>query len=415
MSIDLSTYVPRGDKKNSDFFNDYLPMIYARRSSSGIADLVGKMRAIALQVAPGDVLNTLIELYVMTPYRFGAAYVGQTHRYYVLHSQPEYPALLVMAPLKPGFDEFITRINAMYPLAQRSPQTRYVGEIYASFDLAETARTLEGQTIRFEYAGDTENPFYTSPGFLFSKPSDFTCNRIGYSDLNFNDPDSLGLGDPLPLTQDEETALAQAAAFGAHENTAGLMLGVDHMATRILAGEREDAILEFLTMVPYYFWGAYNISEMNSSTNVNRNPNVADDKMSPAKVFTANNTPSFVNSFKNLPMPTEDFVRNFGRRMHHLAVEILDGDHSGGEKNVDFVVDALQKKGIPFLAHVVGECKDSPNLKQIFSKHSQNTLLITEYIERCHHYDGFFTKDNVASLTAAAGQDEQYQHGHVFD
>ena len=34
------------------------------------------------------------------------------------------------------------------------------------------------------------------------------------------------------------------------------------MATRILAGEREDALLEYLTVAPYYFWGAYNIHEM---------------------------------------------------------------------------------------------------------------------------------------------------------
>ncbi|MEO1225104.1 MAG: hypothetical protein AAFX92_12825, partial [Pseudomonadota bacterium] len=100
---------------------------------------------------------------------------------------------------------------------------------------------------------------------------------------------------------------------------------------------------------------------------------------------------------------------------HHMAVEIQDGDHRAGEKNVDFVVGALKEKGIPFLAHIVGECKDDPNLKQIFSKHSAFTLLITEYIERCHHYDGFFTKDNVAALTAAAGQDEQFHHGQVFD
>ena len=49
-----------------------------------------------------------------------------------------------------------------------------------------------------------------------------------------------------------------------------LVLGIDHMATRILSGDREDALLEYMTMVPYYFWGAYNIMEMNSSTNVTR-------------------------------------------------------------------------------------------------------------------------------------------------
>ena len=209
--------------------------------------------------------------------------------------------------------------------------------------------------------------------------------------------------------------LEAAEAKAAEKGVDSLILGVDHMATRILAGEREDAILEFLTMSNYYFWGAYNIADQNSSTNVNRNPYVDDDKKSPAKVFTANNTPSFVNSFENLPMPTEDFVRNFGKRMHHVAYEVVDGDHASGEKNVDFVVDTLKDDGVAFLAHVVGECKDEPNLKQIFSKHSAYSILITEYVERCFGYEGFFTKSNVAELTKAAGEDERYHHGNVFD
>ena len=132
-------------------------------------------------------------------------------------------------------------------------------------------------------------------------------------------------------------------------------------------------------------------------------------------MFTANNTPSFVNSFENLPMPTEDFVRNFGRRMHHVAYEVQDGDHASGEKNIDYTVNRLKQYAIPFLAHVVGECTDSPNLKQIFSKHSEYSILITEYVERCYGFDGFFTKDNVAALTQAAGADERYHHGNIFD
>jgi hypothetical protein len=82
------------------------------------------------------------------------------------------------------------------------------------------------------------------------------------------------------------------------------------MATRILAGEREDALLEFLTMSNYYFWGTYNIGDM---------------------------------------------------------------------------------------------------------RHSEYSILITEYIERCNGFEGFFTKSNVAALTEAAGLDERYEHGHVFD
>jgi hypothetical protein len=63
----------------------------------------------------------------------------------------------------------------------------------------------------------------------------------------------------------------------------------------------------------------------------------------------------------------------------------------------------------------VGECTDEPNLKQIFSKSSPHTLLITEYVQRCLGYEGFFTRDNVAALTEAAGHEERYAHGQVFD
>jgi hypothetical protein len=113
-------------------------------------------------------------------------------------------------------------------------------------------------------------------------------------------------------------------------------------------------------------------------------------------------------------MPTEDFVRNFGRRMHHIAYEVVDGD-SNGEKNVDVVVHTLRELGIPFLADMVGECGDEPNLRQIFSRSSAYSLLITEYVERCLGYDGFFTRENVAALTEAAGHAERYEHGYVFD
>jgi len=415
MTIDLETYRPKGDKKNSEFFDEYRLKIFQRRKSSGIEDLVGNMKAWVTQVEPGTSLDTMVELYLMTPYRYSASYIGLTHKFCVLHNRPEYPALVLMEPLSDAFEEYVCRINRMYPMSRSTPHTRYIGELYSTEDVDATRATLEEQSVRFEYPGEVENPFYAASGFLFSMPSDFSGNRIGYTSLDTNDPDSLGLGNRFQLSAAETGRLNAAAEFAESSGIGQLLLGVDHLATRILAPDREDAILEFLTQVPYYFWGAYNIHDMNSSTNVNRNPHVTDDKLSPAKVFTANNTPSFVNSFANLPMPTETFVRNYGRRMHHVAIEVKDGDHMAGQKNVDFVVKAMQEQGIAFLAKVVGECTDQPNLKQIFSKHSKNTILITEYVERCHGFDGFFTKDNVAELTRAAGQDEQFHHGQIFD
>ena len=320
----------------------------------------------------------------------------------------------MLEPLAPSYEDEITRWNRLYPLSSRKPNARYIGEIYHAESVSAVREALEPQNIRFVEPGDTLNAFYSCSHMAFTFLSDFTYNRVGYTEIGLDDVEALRLGELITLSADDQAKLERAHAMQVEHGISDLVIGLDHMATRILSGDREDALLEYLTMVPYYFWGAYNINEMNSSTNVTRHPGVDDDKESPARVFTANNTPSYLNSFENLPMPTEDFVRNFGRRMHHMAVAVVDG-HVADEKNVDYVVRQLAEMGTKFLAHVVGECKDDPNLKQIFSKSSQYSLLITEYIERCHGYEGFFTRDNVAALTAAAGADERYDHGHVFD
>ncbi|MGI8802884.1 MAG: hypothetical protein ACR2KV_12020 [Solirubrobacteraceae bacterium] len=412
--MDLKTYKPLGDKENSDFFWEYLEKIYDRRAACGLDGLVGQMRAVAIQVETGDAVDYMAELTAMGPYRLIDARLTETHKVFILRSRPEFPRLLVLEPLNPAFEDWVTRWNLLYPLAKRKPNARYIGEIYVTSSVEQVRRTLEPQNIRFVYEGDTVSPFYVGEHLTFTFLSDYTYNRVGYVDVEIDDLEALALGQALSLTAAEKEKLDRAAALQAEHGISELVLGIDHMATRILAGDREGAILEYLTMVPYYYWGAYNIQEMNSSTNVTRNPHVIDDKRSPAKVFTANNTPAFANSFENLPMPTEEFVRNFGRRMHHIAYAVEDG-HVVEEKNVDYVVRQLSEMGTPFLAHVVGECKDEPNLKQIFSKSSRYSLLITEYIERCHHYQGFFTRENVATLTEAAGADERYVHGQVFD
>jgi hypothetical protein len=388
--IDLATYEPRGDKQNSSFFEDNLPRVYERRSQSGLSQLVGAMAAVVIQVDHGNGLAYMAELSLMGPYRFRECWLNQSHRIHLLEADPRWPRLILLEPLSRGFEDEATRWNRMYPLAAAKPNARYIGEIYSISTRRDLRSVLEPQNIRFVYPDEAS------------------------VDVPLDSLAALDLGDRVLLDDESLELLEAAGQKHQRHGLAGRVLGIDHLATRVLAGEREDALLEYLTMVPYYFWGAYNIAEMNSSTNVTRHPSIGDEKQSPARVFTANNTPSYLNSFDNLPMPTEDFVRNYGRRMHHIAYEVVDGDIQG-EKNVDFVVDVLRDLGIPFLADVVGECTEQPNLKQIFSKASPYSLLITEYVERCLGYDGFFTRDNVAALTAAAGEAERYEHGHVFD
>ncbi len=404
-----------GDKQNSKFFEDYLLKIYDRREKAGTDELMETMRGIVIQVEHGESLKYLMELYLMTPYRFHKGYICDTHKVYVLVAKADYPALIILEPLSKEYYDNFTAIDSLYPRAKEKHNARYIGEIYKTKNSIELAKILQSQEMRFQSRDEIVNAFLKNKNFICSQLSYFTNNTIIYTDSNLTDFDSLDLGEPFKLAPDEESQLQKVNdihhQFGLNE----LVFGIDHLATRVLANEREDALLEFLCMTNHYFWGAYSIDDMNSSTNICRNPNINNELHSPAKVFTANNTPFYVKTIDNLPSPTEDFVRNFGKRMHHIAYEVQDGTRDDGTKNIDYVVGKLIEEKIPFLADIIGECKDFPDLKQIFSKSSNYSFLITEYVQRCHGFEGFFTKTNVGYLTKAAGEDEKLKKSAVFD
>ena len=63
--IDLATYTPMGDKKNSDFFEEYLPRVYERRAKSGLDEIVGNIAALVVQVEHGDAVDYMAELAAM--------------------------------------------------------------------------------------------------------------------------------------------------------------------------------------------------------------------------------------------------------------------------------------------------------------------------------------------------------------
>jgi hypothetical protein len=157
-------------------------------------------------------------------------------------------------------------------------------------------------------------------------------------------------------------------------------------------------------MSSYYYWGSYDIRDQNSSTNVTKSVHYTNELKSPAKVFTANNTPYFVNHLVGLPSPTETFVRNYGPRLHHIAMAVADGERNGME-NIDLVVSQIASQGKDFLLDVIGSKEEG--LKQIFSSASEHSSLIIEYVQRFGDFQGFFTKDNVAELTHAAGVEEE--------
>lgn len=404
-TIDLQTYELKGDKKHSDFLYEYLPKIYQRRTQSGVDEMLTTVRAVMIQVEHGDAFNYMAELNIMGPFRFHEAYINATHRIFILRAQERCPDIILLEPITTDYHDEWTSIDEQFPRACDKPNARYLGEIFHTHNLKELRSTLESHQIRFQ--DDATNVFLNNPNFAFTQISHFTNNILGYTSSELASYEDLALGEPYHLASEQNYRLSLGDTIQKKLGIYALTTGLDHLATRILMPERESAILEFLCMSNYYFWGAYNIDSQNSSTNVTRNPYIESELHSPAKVFTANNTPFFVNSMHpDLPSPTENFVRNFGKRMHHIAYEVIDGEVENGIKHIDYVVSQLSAEKIGFLDYVVGECKDFPDLKQIFSKHSDYSLLITEYVQRCHNFEGFFTKSNVATLTQAAGADE---------
>lgn len=415
MSKIFEKFKVTGDKENSKFFQSYLPKIYDRREASGIDDLINRIRGVVVQVSSGESLKYLMELYLMTPYRFYKGYISGTHKIIVLQSKPEFPLLIVLEPLIADYYDQFAAIDNLYPRAQEKANARYIGEIYQTKNAKETAKILSSQEIRFQDPATVKNAFLANKNFIVSDLSYFTNNAVIYTNSDLLDLDSLELGESFSLSNEELSQLNKSDEIHLKYGLDKMVFGIDHLATRVFANEREDAILEFLCMTNYYFWGAYNIEDSNSSTNICRNPNINYELHSPAKVFTANNTPFYVKTIDGLPSPTEDFVRNMGKRLHHIAYEVEDGAREDGIKNIDYVVNKLISENIPFLAQVIGECKDFPDLKQIFSKSSAYSFLITEYVQRCHGFAGFFSKTNVGYLTKAAGEDEKLKKSGVFN
>jgi hypothetical protein len=242
------------------------------------------------------------------------------------------------------------------------------------------------------------------PGNLaVSKPSPYTHNIVAYMERPLEQIRvyALGVSEIRPDAQEVYLAAKQLQKQLAIDD---LILPIDHLATRVYSQNREVAILEWLSLSSYYYWGSYDIRDQNSSTNVTKNVHHAREVRSPAKVFTANNTPYFVNHLERLPSPTETFVRNYGPRLHHIALAVRDGE-ANGVQNIEHVVKRIAEQGRDFLLDVIGSKEQG--LKQIFSSASEHSSLIIEYVQRFGDFDGFFAKDNVAELTHAAGVEEE--------
>ena len=397
-----STSMPRfGDKKNSDFFEEYLTRVLEERDRSGLTEMIGGIEALMISVEPGNSVEYIAELALMTPYNYLVTLDSDKHLTHVLRIDMNSPDILLREPKQQDYNDIFRSLNDLYPVGARRHHSRYLGEILHCNDRHQVVALQQDREFRFFPVGqlaDLDLPLNVS----LSKPSPYTQNVVGYMERPVDGIRVYQHGECIIMPR------AQAANDRGKEmqerlGIKDLLCPVDHLATRVYSQNREVALLEYMALSSYYYWGSYDIKDQNSSTNVTKSIRQVPESVSPAKVFTANNHPYCVNHLDKLPSPTETFVRNYGPRLHHIAVEVRDGQRDGKEY-IDIVVDAIAGQGKGFLLDTIGS--RSEGLKQIFSSASDYSSLIIEYVQRFGDFQGFFTRDNVAQLTYAAGLEE---------
>jgi hypothetical protein len=398
LSMNSLIFDRHGDKENSTFFEDNLIRLLKERDALGLTEMIHEIDALMITVDPGHSIQYITELALMTPYHYLVTLETEQHWSHVLRIDLNSPDILLREVKDPNLRGIFRSLNEVYPVGANKPNSRYMGEIIRVTDLHSVVEIQQQREFRF-FNQDELRKLELPGNLAVSKPSPYTHNIVAYLEREPNEPRVYALGMSV-IKPDVQAAYVEAKTLQSKLGINDLLLPLDHLATRVYSQNREVAILEYLSWSSYFFWGAYNIKDQNSSTNVTKSVHHLPESKSPAKVFTANNTPYFINHLEHLPSPTETFVRNYGPRLHHMAFSVRDGERNGKE-HIDIVVDAITENGKGFLLDVIGSKEEG--LKQIFSNASEHSSLIIEYVQRYGSFDGFFTKQNVAKLTEAAG------------
>jgi hypothetical protein len=397
-------YQRNGDKENSPFFEEYLAKLLNERDRVGLTDMIGEIDVMMITVEPGCSASYVGELCLMSPYQYLVTLESESHHTHVLRVDMNAPDILVREVKDPNTRGIFRSLNEVYPVGAHKPNSRYMGEVFRVTNLHEVVEQQKAREIRF-FTQDQIRKLELPGNMAVVKPSPYTHNICGYWERPLDQLRvySLGLSS---IRADVQEAFLAAKELQAKLRIDQLILPIDHLATRVYSQNREAAILEYLSLSSYYYWGSYDIKDQNSSTNVTKSVHYSEERVSPAKVFTAANHPYFVNHLLQIPSPTENFVRNYGPRLHHIAFAVADGE-TDGKTNIDHVVDSIRSAGKDFLLEVIGSREEG--LKQIFSSASEHSSLIIEYVQRFNDFRGFFTKQNVSELTHAAGVEETLQ------
>ncbi len=356
--------------RNSDIhLKSMMPKIKNERKELGLSGLVKGLECVIINTEPDKLLSTSREIISTTNYRIDKAFETKETKILILKCNDS--ADFIISSRMKGKNPFIKHND--YPKSNRLVNTRLETFIFKTIDIEKYVSIQKKRGIKFL---TDEVMHFQNYSFIQTFPSEYTGNSIGFIQWHKNKRLYMGDSDKEIPFEDEKPDKKYL------ENIKML----DHTATRVRAQDRDGAIIEFMKLTDYDFDFAIYVKTFNSITNVARL-----SKKDFAMVFTSGVTPFTDNKAAG---PTEKFIHHYGPRVHHLAFHT---------EHIEDTFAQLKEDGMDFLIGLVGSPDEG--LKQTFSKPSDNTMLVNEYIHRFGDFDGFFTKKNVTLLTGAT--DEQ--------
>lgn len=334
-----------------------------QRKKAGLDGLVGSLACVIVNTEAGRQKATVEELINFTGLRFVQAFQNPEYMTCVLKTEGSADFLIRS---RSGDDNPFAPFNRS-PRSQQLPNTRLETFVFETQDIEKYVSIQRERGVEFL----TDGIFHTGNfSFIQTVPSSFTGNSIGFIQWEGKRGDYS--------TDDDRTLDWEFRKINQFDTVKEL----DHAATRVKAEHRDAAIIEFMNLTNYTFALAIYVESLNSITSVARL-----SKEDFAMVFTSGISPYKDDQSSG---PTERFIHNYGRRVHHIAFRTED---------IDNTFEELKVAGMEFLIDLVGSPEEG--LKQTFSNMSKNTLLVNEYIYRYGDFDGFFTKSNVTLLTDA--------------
>lgn len=337
------------------------------RRSLGLEGLVGGLETVIVAVEPERLKAAAAEFLNTTGYEFSESL--------------EYPDGQGCVLTSPGSADFLFRTRssggwafADEPLGPKSahlPGTRVETMVFACADLARYVAIQKQRGVLFL----TDAPVRTEAS-LFIQTAPSKHSALSYGFVQWLGGSRKHLANPVrpggwSLSKPDAPHLRNIGVF-------------DHASVRVRAKDRDNAIVEFLELTNYSFSMAVYVDNLNSITNVARLP---------GEPYAMVITSGLGEPSAGQEGPTEKFIQNYGRRIHHLAFRT---------KHIEETFAGLKVQGVEFLLELVGSQEEG--LKQTFSRPSAQTLIVNEYIHRYEGFDGFFTKSNVTLLTEATAR-----------